>query len=379
VLCIGSVAAGGSAAAAQEAPVEARPGTTPPLPLPVDLVARPQAAGDGPGGDEDAGMGRRLQESLRARGRDVFGCYDRAQASAGHELSGELLVRLWVAPGGAVPRVDILKDQVDSAVLTTCLQAAMRAWRVPELAGGETAQLVFPLVFRPDQPGFDAAPPVETEPAGAVLAHLSLGAGERVGEHGHPGVLEVLYVVHGSLRVRGRRQGDVVVADARDVVAVPPSGRHSLEGATPGAGRVEFLQLLAPAVGARAGERETDMPVVVRARDAAALEVLAGRGRAHLYLDNLPTAQASLQRIEIEPGSPTPFPSAGPSDELSYVLEGRGIMTVAGRSYPLGPGTALRLPRGERRSLLVSDRLVMVQCYAPAGPEQRYKRRPARP
>ena len=102
---------------------------------------------------------------------------------------------------------------------------------------------------------------------------------------------------------------------------------------------------------------------------------LQGRGHARLFLDSLPLGHASLQRLEIEPGPAIPFPGRGPSDEVAYVLAGRATMTAAGRSENLGPDDAVRLPAGLRQILTVSERLIALQCYAPAGPEQRYKKR----
>src|SRR5262245_13680381 len=89
----GALLAGGVASA--------QPGPVPAMAPPVTDV------------EADA-MGRRLQVVLRAHGSDIYGCYDKAQVAAGKPLAGEILMRLWVAPGGGVSRVDMLKDEVGS-------------------------------------------------------------------------------------------------------------------------------------------------------------------------------------------------------------------------------------------------------------------------
>jgi hypothetical protein len=47
-------------------------------------------------------------------------------------------------------------------------------------------------------------------------------------------------------------------------------------------------------------------------------------------------------------------------------------MTVAGQSLPVTPGDAVHLPRRVPHTFEVTERLVAIQCYAPAGPEQRF-------
>jgi mannose-6-phosphate isomerase-like protein (cupin superfamily) len=62
------------------------------------------------------------------------------------------------------------------------------------------------------------------------------------------------------------------------------------------------------------------------------------------------------------------------SDEILFILAGKGRMTVNGINYPVGPNDAIRIPKGARHSLDVVEKLVAVQLYAPAGPEQRFKK-----
>jgi quercetin dioxygenase-like cupin family protein len=48
-------------------------------------------------------------------------------------------------------------------------------------------------------------------------------------------------------------------------------------------------------------------------------------------------------------------------------------MTVSGRKHTVGAGDAIHIPMATEHALTVTENLVAVQCYAPAGPEQRFK------
>jgi len=60
-----------------------------------------------------------------------------------------------------------------------------------------------------------------------------------------------------------------------------------------------------------------------------------------------------------------------------YILEGRGLIEMGGRTYQIGPGTAVYVPAKISHKLSCSGRrhLRYVVVYAPAGPEQELKKR----
>ena len=64
------------------------------------------------------------------------------------------------------------------------------------------------------------------------------------------------------------------------------------------------------------------------------------------------------------------------SDEVLFVLAGRGEMIVGGETIHVGPNDAIHIPAGAPHALKISEKLSAVQCYAPAGPEQRFKKKP---
>jgi len=82
--------------------------------------------------------------------------------------------------------------------------------------------------------------------------------------------------------------------------------------------------------------------------------------------------------LEAYPGVTVPEHKHEISAEMLYVLEGAGEMVVAGKRTAVKTGHMIQVPPGVKHSFSIhkdSDkRFVAVQVYAPAGPEQRFKR-----
>jgi quercetin dioxygenase-like cupin family protein len=94
---------------------------------------------------------------------------------------------------------------------------------------------------------------------------------------------------------------------------------------------------------------------------------------ALLLVANPPAAY--LGRGTFLPGAELPPHRHDDSEELIYVISGRGTMMLGGYRLPVEPGTAFRIPAGIEHSFKVDgDQPVeVVQVYTPAGPEQRFK------
>lgn len=385
--------------------------------------------------EEDPAFGRRVQEVLRRYGADVHGCYGVALAEQ-PALAGEVLVRLWVEQSGGVSRVEVLKDAAGSGRLTQCLSEAMRHWRAPELAGNEVRQVVFPLAFRSTErtPARETGAQVGAEtgtptgpshvipratalpgplPGGklearvlitgdggnvpqASLTYLLLKPSARLALHQHPSAIELLYVLKGLARVRGALPGAVENAETGDLIVVPAGAVHNIEAAP--LASLELLQVFAPAgperayldpsPAARAGTipavrqrgaaTPETTPRIIKAAALPSYAILDGKGSATLYLHKSGLGQIAVQRLEAGPGARIPEHQHEESDEIVYVVSGRGTMTVAGQSLPVTSGDAVHLPRRVPHTFEVTERLVAIQCYAPAGPEQRFTAGPAR-
>ena len=100
--------------------------------------------------------------------------------------------------------------------------------------------------------------------------------------------------------------------------------------------------------------------------------LLGGKASVTLFLDGR-LVPSSLQRFEAAPGAVVPLHSHDDSDEIVFIVAGKGEMTVGGAAYAVETGDAIRLAQGRRHGLTVTEKLVAVLCYAPAGPEQRFK------
>ena len=85
---------------------------------------------------------------------------------------------------------------------------------------------------------------------------------------------------------------------------------------------------------------------------------------------------ASMSRITAFPGAWIPEHTHPDADELLLIEAGTGQLTLGDRSLTVSAGQAIRIPKGTRHSFTQSgtEPLRAVQVYAPAGPEQRFKK-----
>lgn len=58
-------------------------------------------------------------------------------------------------------------------------------------------------------------------------------------------------------------------------------------------------------------------------------------------------------------------------DEIWLVLRGEAFILLQGQAKKLSPGDAIRIPRGKQHSAKIPEQLVVLQVFAPGGPEQR--------
>jgi hypothetical protein len=142
------------------------------------LAAGPPAAAPAAGeADEEAEMGRRLQEALRAQRGEVHKCYA-ASLEKDAKAQGELLVQVEIGERDRVRKVQILKDQTDAPGLAACLTERIAAWTMKELKASPGTQVVFPLIFRPDQVSGAA----ETPPPSTTTKRGQQGRGKGPGQ-----------------------------------------------------------------------------------------------------------------------------------------------------------------------------------------------------
>ncbi len=116
--------------------------------------------------------------------------------------------------------------------------------------------------------------------------------------------------------------------------------------------------------------------VVRKAADAAAVDILGGKGKARVILEPALTGSthAALDLLEVEAGAEVATHTHDASDEILHVLEGQVLTTIGTTTKASVAGDTIFIPKGAPHSARFLARTRAVQVYAPAGPEQRFKR-----
>jgi quercetin dioxygenase-like cupin family protein len=113
-------------------------------------------------------------------------------------------------------------------------------------------------------------------------------------------------------------------------------------------------------------------PLIVRKTAAHSYPIAGGKGSVTLFLDGSGEPIA-VDLLTAAGGVKIPPHVHAGSEELIYVVAGKGMTTIDGKPVFSGSGSLLRIPAGVEHSLAVDEPLTAVQVYSPAGPEQRFK------
>lgn len=122
--------------------------------------------------------------------------------------------------------------------------------------------------------------------------------------------------------------------------------------------------------------------VVVDRADRPVHVIAAGKASARHLLD--PTTapglkDAAMTELVMLPGCKVPEHVHETSDEILYILEGHGTMTMDKKKLEVRAGMAIYIPRGTKHSMQLETKvepLRAIQVYTPGGPEQRFKKGP---
>ena len=325
----------------------------------------------------DAAMGRRVQDLLHAHQADVFGCV----AAANGVVKGEMLVRVMVGPSQRAAKADVLKDQTGLASLAPCLQAKMQKWDLTSLEAHEGDQVVFPLIFKPEplpkgekrvlvpMAAQDTQGPqrflIDDQSIGeAPLASMSMltlpgnataPSKSRAGD----GAEElVLYVLAGGFKLGADtlHAGDALWLGAgTERPAITPADKKPLQ----------LLEIRAHGEGK--GQK------VIHGADVKSYKVAGGKATARLLLDGT-GAKLAVDELEAEPGATIASHKHRSEDEELYFVSGQSTTTVGKQKFETAPGDAMRIPANAAHAVKVTEALKAIQVYAPAGPEQRFKK-----
>jgi quercetin dioxygenase-like cupin family protein len=105
--------------------------------------------------------------------------------------------------------------------------------------------------------------------------------------------------------------------------------------------------------------------------------VFGGKAKLTPLLDVAHTGDKAiyLGKLEAEPGVEVPRNSHPGSDEILFLSAGAGELTVGSEKFPVEAPEVLYIPAGQPHAAKFTgtDKSEMVQIFAPAGPEDRYK------
>lgn len=381
---------------------------------------------------EEARIAQILQSALVAHGGDVNRCFEKALADK-LDVAGKIELAVDVGDGGRVTKAAPALDEVKSPILLACLSQSAQTWTLAGIDAGST--VIVPLAFEgqaaqftikvedapdhgPPAPGSKpnkkpappkpGAPPPPAPPFSvkllvdeatmrarqASLSQLTVSPANRIAMHKHPGA-EILYVLKGHARILGAAGTQPEKLDEGMAVFIPPNMPHVIENMgrqspvvllqvfapmgpervyrdpTDAAGRAAF-EVVRGAATAPAGAKLT----VATASKVEPIAVAGGKGRVRMLLAPSETGHpnAYLGVLEADPGAEIPRHSHPGSAEILFVVSGAGDLTVGSETIPFAADQAIHLPENQPHAAKFKgpDKTVMVQIYAPAGPEQRF-------
>jgi mannose-6-phosphate isomerase-like protein (cupin superfamily) len=126
-------------------------------------------------------------------------------------------------------------------------------------------------------------------------------------------------------------------------------------------------------VAARAGAQQAGRGGFVVEHDAQVQAVEpgthdgGGQTVGYSFFKNVPNLKLVFRKRALKPGSGIGYHEQK-EDEIYYVLSGRGVMTVDGKSFEVGPGTAVLTRPGSSHGLKQAgaEDLVILINYEPA-------------
>jgi quercetin dioxygenase-like cupin family protein len=240
----------------------------------------------------------------------------------------------------------------------------------------------------------------------ASLSLLTVAPASRIAMHKHP-CTEILYVLKGHARILSQPGTPPERLDEGMAIFIPLGAPHVIENMgrqtpvvmldyfTPmgpervyrdpsdAIGRSGFVVIRGsgdpggPASGLAA---PVNFAIATTAKVAPVLVagVVGGKARVRMLLEPANTGRTSayLGVLEADPGTEIPRHAHAGSAEILYVVSGGGELTVGSEKIPFGPEEAIHLPENQPHAAKFTgpDKTIMIQLYAPAGPEQRFKK-----
>ncbi len=326
-----------------------------------------------------------------------------AAAADDFRLAGDVRALVTIGPrAGAGARVAVTTNTTDDDVLASCLTAVLQAYAwAPPLAGqvielpfhftAPAMQNVVDTRFVPHkaQAGVDVAVLLdETNTGNPALSLASVNArggsiGPREAER-----LELWAMSNVSLVTVKLAGGKTLNVGPGDVMIVPRGARLAIESAPILQAQVAFVPggregtLRAGAVPGKAatlGPLRKGEPQVKVVRLAEAKEYVRPGGKTQIFVEPPAAGGAvSLSYLVVEAGQKVPAHVHARETEALYLFGGGGTMTIAGTTVPVVGTSVIQIPAGVEHAFEATETTAGIQLYTPAGPEQRFKKPPAR-
>ena len=233
----------------------------------------------------------------------------------------------------------------------------------------------------------------------ASLSMLTVAPASRIAMHKHP-VTEILYVLKGHARILSQPGTPPEKLDEGMAIYIPSGAPHAIENMgrqspavmldyfvpmgpervyrdpTDPAGRSAFEVIHGDPGGAATGVAAPAGFVVVNAAKVPPITIAQGRAHVRKLFTRQNTGKDAvyLGILEAEPGLLMPRHVHPLSAEILYVVSGAGVVNIGVEPVGLEPDLAIHIPEGQPHLVQFNgpDKTVMIQLYAPAGPEQRY-------
>lgn len=345
---------------------------------------------DAPGPSEDEKLAA-IQKAMNELDEAAQGCWAVA-ATERFDLSGELSALIDITASGATVEIT---DKVGSAKLAGCMKQLLAQYRWAPPLHGQVIRLPFKFTAPGGQSVIDRnlvewkgqgklsvavlLDQANTGNAAASMFELAIASGGSTGWRKTERA-ELWYFL-GDARVSNP---DMVKDATRNVLAgemmfVPAGGVRAVSAAGKD---VHAVIVVVPGMregSARAGALPTPdaapsktLPIVLPTAGAKTY------GPATIYVEpaTVKSAPLSASVLSLAAGATVPEHVHANETELLYVLEGSGTMTIAGQPVAVTPTSVIQIPPNTKHAFTAAANVRALQLYTPAGPEQRFKKKP---
>lgn len=346
---------------------------------------------DAPGPSEEEKLAA-IQKAMNELDEAAQGCWALA-ATERFDIEGEL--RVLVDIGATEAKTRVVADTARNARLAGCLAQLLAQYRWAPPLVGQSIQLPFSFKAPAGQSVIDRKlvewkgqgtlsvavllDEANTGNAAASMFELAIANGGTTGWR--KAERAELWYFLGDARVSNP---DAVKGASRNVLPgemmfVPAGGVRSVSAA---GSDLHAVIVVVPGMregSARAGALPTpEAPAsktLPRIVPAAAAKTY---GPATIFVEpaTVKGAPLSASLLALGAGANVAEHVHARETEMLYVLEGSGTMTIAGQAVAVTPTSVIQIPPNTKHAFTATANVRALQIYTPAGPEQRFKKKP---